>query len=86
MPANTTAHGQTPRELSRQLRVGVKRLLGWIRQGELAAINVADPGRRPRYIILPDQLASFLRRREVQPARPAPRRRKRSTPVDYYPD
>lgn len=69
--------------------LGVKhsQVVGWIRRGELAAFNcAADPTGRPRWKILPEDLADFLAGRRAQPA-PAPRRRKRraaSSATEYY--
>jgi hypothetical protein len=44
-----------------------------------------DPG-RPRLVVTPDRLESFLKGREC-PAQPKPARRRRPTQqTDYYPD
>jgi excisionase family DNA binding protein len=82
----TPSTAMTPRELARWLRVGVSRVRTWIRDGELPAVNVADPGRPPRYVVLPEHLAAFLggRRTTAPPPKPA-RRRKRTSAIDYYP-
>jgi hypothetical protein len=51
-------------------RIGSKpdTVIGWIRSGELLAINVASRGAtRPRYRISPEAIAEFERRRSVGP-------------------
>lgn len=68
----------TPPEIATRLRVSPEKVLGWIRRGELRAINVSD-GNRPRYRINPDDLEAFLNRREVQPP-PRIQRRSRTPP------
>jgi hypothetical protein len=80
--------GYTTADVAGLVRVGEDRVRGWIRSGELAAINTADRGRRPRWVIMPDALAAFLGRRQVAPPPPPKpaRRIKRRDIVDYYPD
>jgi hypothetical protein len=58
----------TPPELARRYRVATKKVLGWIRRGELAALNLANPGcTRPRYVISPESIAAFEESRRVIP-------------------
>ena len=74
----------TPPEIAKVLRVSHEKLLGWIRRGELTAVNVGN-GNRPRFRISPESLDAFLRQREVQPLpRVTPRRRQQPTggPLD----
>lgn len=69
----------TPPEIAKQLRVSSPKVLGWIRRGELSAVNVSDTGFRPRYRVSQQSLDEFLESREVQ--LPTPRvRRKRQPP------
>ncbi len=67
--------------------VGEHTVLGWIRRGELKAINVArKPGCRPKWRITEEALAAFEAMRTPTPP-PAPTRRKRqqsSDIVDRY--
>lgn len=64
----------TPPEVAKLLRVSHEKLLGWIRRGELAAVNVGN-GNRPRFRINPDDLDAFLNQRKVQPpSKPTPRK------------
>jgi hypothetical protein len=74
--------GMTTRELSRSLRVGRDRIRRWIASGQLQAVNLADyPSARPKYVVLPEYLAAFLKRRSASPPPKAPRRKRR--PADY---
>jgi excisionase family DNA binding protein len=59
----------TPPEIAACLRVSPEKVLGWIRRGELRAINVSN-GYRPRYRVSPEQFENFLKRRQVQPPPP----------------
>jgi excisionase family DNA binding protein len=60
----------TPPEVARLLRVSADKVLGWIRRGELKAVNVSNRD-QPRYRVRREHLEEFLAAREVQP--PAPR-------------
>jgi excisionase family DNA binding protein len=80
------ARGLTIPGAARLLRIGKDRVRGLIRRGELVAVNLGGPT-RPRLVILPADLESFLAARRVRPT-PKPRRQKR-TPAgqtDFYPD
>lgn len=56
---------------------------GWIRRGELRAINAATRlGSRPRYLVDVDDLAAFESRRAVTAATKSPRRRPKRLNVD----
>ncbi len=56
----------TTAEIARLLRVSSEKVLGWIRRGELTAVNVGN-GSGPRYRVSRDSLDAFLKSREVQP-------------------
>jgi hypothetical protein len=88
-PDDTTPSlvGLTVREVARRYRVGEDKVRAWIRSGELAAINTASVlCGKPRWVIVPDALAAFERRRAGgSPPKPT-RRRGRKEIVDYYPD
>jgi excisionase family DNA binding protein len=74
-PLESQAAGTlTPPQIAKQLRVSHDKVLDWIRRGELKASNLATGG-RPRYVVTPDELAAFLKRRE--PQQPSPRARRR---------
>jgi excisionase family DNA binding protein len=56
----------TPPQLAKQLGVQAEKVLGWIRAGELRAVNVAErASRRPRWRISAEAFEEFLRRREA---------------------
>ena len=80
--------GLTVRDVARRYRVSPERVRGWIYRGELGALNTADTRcGRPRYVVLPEALQEFERRRQVATLeKPAPRRKRRTTEIDYYPD
>lgn len=72
----------TPPQIARRLRVKPEKVVGWIRQGELRAINVAHRGsRRPRFRIEQADLDNFLTSRTVKRREP-PKRRQRSRAGD----
>ncbi len=54
----------TPAQLARALQVSRSKILGWIKSGELVATDVGISG-RPRFIVMADNLAEFLRGRET---------------------
>ena len=82
-----TTRGYTVAELTKLLRVGQWKILMWIRNGELSALNVAASG-KPRFVILPRDLEAFQERRRVPTpaAKPARRRRRTVGQIDFYPD
>jgi hypothetical protein len=82
------ARGWTPNELARLLRISPERVRAMIVAGELGAVSTARTrSGRPRYVVLPCHLDEYVRRHRVSPPpRPAPRRRRRTVPIDYYPD
>lgn len=65
-----------PPSIARMLGVNQDKVLGWIRSGELTAVDVsATRGGRPRWRIARADLDSFLNRRR---ATPPPKVRRRS--------
>jgi excisionase family DNA binding protein len=86
MSVGSLPRGYTPNELAKVLRVSPDRIRAWIQAGELGAINTARHRcGRPRYVVLPDHVAEFTKRRKAStPPKPS-RRRKPSPIVDYYP-
>jgi hypothetical protein len=81
------AAGLTVADVARRYRIGRDKVRQMISRGELAAVNTASARcSRPRWVITPEALAQFEQRRAAgSPAKPA-RRKKRSCPVDYFPD
>jgi excisionase family DNA binding protein len=86
MPIEEMRRGYTPNELAKLLRISPDRIRAWIAAGQLGAVNVAETrSGKPRFVVLPQHLEEFERRRRVAPPVKPPRRRKRIQLVDYYP-
>jgi hypothetical protein len=86
-----TAAGLTVADVARKLRIGEDKVRAFINRGELVAVNTAaNLCARPRWVISPQDLADFERRRRGGPAPSAkakqPRRKKKAAGVDYFPD
>lgn len=86
--SETLAPGMTVTEVSRRFRVSPDKVRGWIKRGELSAINTADRRcGRPRFVVTAEALAAFERGRQAAtPNTPKPPRRKRTNVIDFYPD
>jgi hypothetical protein len=81
--------GWTVTGLAQRFRVSEEKIRGWIRRGELIAINTADARcGKPRYIVTAEALAQFERgRAAAAPDKAAPRRKRRTAGmIDFYPD
>ena len=77
----------TPPELAKAWGVSPDKVLGWIRSGELKAINVAKSMQgRPRYRIDAEAIEAFKRMRTNQspPPKPARRRRKDPSVIEFF--
>jgi hypothetical protein len=74
----------TPPEVAKIWRVRRETVLGWIKSGELKAINIAEPCRRPRYRVDPMDLTAFKERRSVSPRQPMPKRNGRTDVIEFY--
>jgi hypothetical protein len=80
----------TPPQLARQLAIDAAKVIGWIRAGELRAINIATTlAGRPRYRIDPRDADAFLARRAAAATSPPPaarsrRRRPDSDFIEYF--
>jgi transposase len=95
LAAGLTAHdlarrqltaGFTTRDVARRHRVDEEKVRGWIRRGELKAINTAATrSGKPRWVVTPEALAAFEQCRSGGPPPKPPRRRRRVAAVDYYP-
>ena len=67
----------TPPELAKRYGVSPDKVLGWIRNGELRAINVATkPGGRPRWRISESDIELFEVRRAAVTTKTTRRRRR----------
>jgi helix-turn-helix protein len=82
----TLSPGLTVRDVAKRYRVGEDKVRLWIARGELAAVNTAAAlCGKPRWVITPEALAAFEKRRIGGPPPKPPRRRRRVASVDYYP-
>ena len=85
-PALPASRGRTTAEVASYYRVGVGKVLAWIRSGQLVAVNTASTlCGRPRWIVTPQALADFEARRQSGPPPQPSRRSKRTAWIDYYP-
>jgi hypothetical protein len=79
-------YGHSVSDLCLRWKVGMAKVLGFIRRGELVAINLATCTlARPQWRITPEAVAAFERRRTSAPP-PKPQRRPRRAGKDYYKD
>jgi transposase len=67
------------KDLTKRFCVGEHTILGWIKRGELKAINVSrQRGGRPKWRITEEALAAFELSRMPAPPEPRVRRRKKN--------
>jgi hypothetical protein len=79
--------GSVVREVARRLRVSEDKIRHWIARGELKAINTAtDMCGKPRWVITPEALADFEKKRAGGPAPKPQRRRRQPAVIDFFPD
>jgi hypothetical protein len=80
--------GLTVADVAKRYRVSPDKVRAWIRRRELRAVNTsAATCAKPRFVIPPEALAEFERRREAgSPPEPPRRKRKQTGFIDYYPD
>ena len=72
-------------EFARLFRIGRDKVHTLIRNGELAAVNVAAAtSTRPRFVIRPEDIEAFVARRSVVQRPPPPRRRPRPRPTKEW--
>ena len=73
----------TPPELAEHLGVKASKVITWIKNGELEALNVAtDPGGRPRFRISREAVKKFEQRRATQPLPKPPKKYRRRKNTD----
>jgi hypothetical protein len=80
MRAVTPSH-LTPPAVAKRYGVDTHKVLGWIRSGQLRALNVGDGSQRPRYRISPADLALFETARAAGPEPKISRIRRRRDPL-----
>jgi transposase len=88
VPGNPPTAGLTVADFARRYRVGEDKVRAWIERGELRAVNTAAVlCGKPRWVIPPEALAEFERRRAGGPEpKPPVKRRRRTHEIDYFPD
>jgi hypothetical protein len=75
----------SPPQIAKQLGIDPDKVIGWIRTGQLNAVNVASHvGGRPRYRISSESLENFLRLRSTSPEPKPIRRQKAAFTQKYY--
>lgn len=73
----------TPNQIAKSRGIDVNKVLGWIRSGELRAVNYATKrGGLPRWKITPEALDDFERLRSSTPP-PKPVKKQLKTPKQY---
>ena len=77
----------TPPEIAKRYGCKPEKVIGWIKRGELRAINSGD-GIRPRWKVRPEDLEAFeAARSNVATIAPKPTRRQRRKPegvIQFY--
>lgn len=75
----------TTQQVAKRYGIARTKVLGWIRCGELRAINVAsNVASRPRWVVSPAELDRFELIRSSQPAPQPVRKQKNRVPRTYY--
>ncbi|MHC4404506.1 MAG: helix-turn-helix domain-containing protein [Planctomycetota bacterium] len=77
----------TPPQVAKRYRVNSETVIGWIKSGQLRAIDVSkNPGvGRPRYRIDPTDLIAFENRRlAVSPPKVSRRRRQAGSVIEFF--
>ena len=74
------------RDLCERYGVGEHTVLGWIRSGELRAVNVGRRlgAKKPRWRITPEALAAFELLRTPTAPPPRTRRKKQAGVIEFY--
>jgi transposase len=80
--------GLTVTDIARRYRVGQDKVRGWIRRGELRAINTAARRcARPRFVVTAEALEEFEQGRSASlpPRQERPKHKKRRAMKDFFP-
>ena len=86
-PPEAHSGGYRVADLCHRWKVGADKVHGWIRRGELEAVNVATSlCGRPQYRITPESVRLFEERRSTAPPPKPTRRRRQPHLIDYWPD
>jgi len=85
LPVTCTRRYRTPAEVAGDLGVDLRKVLAWIRTGELRACNLATRVHgRPRWRVSAVDLECFLASRAVQPPVKVARKRRAPEGVTEY--
>jgi excisionase family DNA binding protein len=85
-PCDRFAAGLTVAEVARRYRVSPDKVRMWIKRGELSAINTAAVRcARPRFVVPPEALREFERKRAAAPPQKPPRPRRQRAAIDFFP-
>jgi hypothetical protein len=86
--SDTACHrGLTVTDVARRYRVGEEKVRGWIKRGELVAVNTADAMcAKPRWVVPPEALARFERGRQAAQPKLTKRRKQLQGVIDFFPD
>ena len=76
----------SPQEIAKRHRVGVEKVINWIKKGELSAFDVGTVrgSQRPRFRVTESALENFEKNRTVVAPPPRARRRRRDTSIREY--
>src|SRR5215213_2439813 len=75
-------NGYSVADLCTRWKIGADKVNGFIRRGELVAVNVAtNTTARPQWRITPEEVARFEAKRTSAPTPKVPRRRRKTGPV-----
>jgi hypothetical protein len=78
--------GFTVADIAARYRVSPDKVRAWIGKGLLRAVNRNDTrSGKPSWAITPEALAEFEQARQAVTLPPTPKRKKKTTLVDYYP-
>jgi hypothetical protein len=81
------AAGLTVDDVAKRLRVGPDKIRRWISLGELKGINTAASlCGKPRWVITPEALIEFEKKRTGGPPPEPQRRRRQPAVIDFFPD
>ena len=88
--APNTGRSLTVAEVAERYSVSCETVSGWIRAGELRAVNVSRSrtSRKPRWRVSPAAIEAFEASRSAAPEQPAPksraRRKKPAGVIEFY--
>jgi hypothetical protein len=81
------AAGLTVEDVAKRYRVSPDKVRVWITSGELKGINTAtNLCGKPRWVVPPEALAAFEKKRAGGPPPKLPRPRRQPVMIDFFPD